>query len=1103
MATFTVTTGADVVDANDGVLSLREAVAAANATAAADTIVFAPNLFFVNTNSAANAAALEVQAGGGALTIRGDHDDDGQADVAFIGGFSHHVTVRAGANLTLVGVDLINGYAGGGIAASGTNGAQGAASTAAPQLVSPNGQYNYYPQLDNDPALSGAERALLEAYHGQDGADASAAGTGGAGGAGAAGSHKAGAIVNAGTLTLIRVGLGDNEAGGEAGGTGGQGGMGGFELKGRNGIHGHSYISGLLEPLYLERWGGPGGAASGGDGGDGSQGGDGGRGGAGGAGGNAAGAILNEAGATLSLTDVVFGGRLVSGYIERGNEATGGNGGRGGAGGAGRAGGVGGDGAANGYVDSGAYMVEFRYDAQGNIYYLPETALLATYSYRSGASIGNGGNGGDGGDGGAAGANGRGGHAAGAVLNLGTLTGRAAVADLNQATAGAGSPTGGGVGQGGAGASGARGGVGGDGQLANFDIAADTPYSAFQAIYDAQLGTRETGATGTTGVAGVAGANGTAGAAGQSSAGILTLPSGAQSVTEADALVYVHRLNGNADATNRISFNIIRIGEVDSALTVNWRIVGTGAQAVTATDFAGNVLPAGTVTLAAVTGYTLGATYDRTGGSVVAKSVARIDLDLAAALPGEFREGFRIELTSVTSSAPSVTAALGTAAVSGFVAGLAAPAGPTAGPDSLDGTDADNAIDGLGGNDTINGLGGNDTITGGPGADLMRGGTGNDRYSVDTALDQVVELVNQGTDTVLTTLATYVLGANVENVTATNAVAHRFTGNTLANVMAGNAGVDTLIGGAGNDTLQGGGANDWLYGGTNDDTFFVETATDRVIESLNQGIDTVRTAAPAYTLPAHVEKLVGTSAGGQALTGNGLANAVTGFTGADTLNGGLGDDTLDGGAGIDRLLGGAGNDSFRIEAASDVVIELVNQGIDTVIMLGNAGYTLGAQVENLVLAGTAGATGIGNTLGNAITGNAFGNTLYGLTGNDSLDGAGGVDVLIGGIGRDTLTGGAGNDQFRFMAPGETTLLAPDRIADFTPGQDRIDLRFIDGAFATPLAYVTGAPVAAGQVGVVAAGAGTWQVRGDLDGGGADFAITVVSATGPSAAWFLL
>ena len=40
MATFTVTTTEDIIDAGDGLLSLREAVAAANDSAEADTIVF-------------------------------------------------------------------------------------------------------------------------------------------------------------------------------------------------------------------------------------------------------------------------------------------------------------------------------------------------------------------------------------------------------------------------------------------------------------------------------------------------------------------------------------------------------------------------------------------------------------------------------------------------------------------------------------------------------------------------------------------------------------------------------------------------------------------------------------------------------------------------------------------------------------------------------------------------------------------------------------------------------------------------------------------------------------------------------------------------------
>src|SRR4051794_16857552 len=44
-ATFTVTTTADVVSAGDGKLSLREAITAANATRAADTIVLGAGAF--------------------------------------------------------------------------------------------------------------------------------------------------------------------------------------------------------------------------------------------------------------------------------------------------------------------------------------------------------------------------------------------------------------------------------------------------------------------------------------------------------------------------------------------------------------------------------------------------------------------------------------------------------------------------------------------------------------------------------------------------------------------------------------------------------------------------------------------------------------------------------------------------------------------------------------------------------------------------------------------------------------------------------------------------------------------------------------------------
>ena len=58
MATLTVTTAADVVNAADGVLSLREAVVQANATGAPDTIVFAGRARRSNTDADPGSACL-------------------------------------------------------------------------------------------------------------------------------------------------------------------------------------------------------------------------------------------------------------------------------------------------------------------------------------------------------------------------------------------------------------------------------------------------------------------------------------------------------------------------------------------------------------------------------------------------------------------------------------------------------------------------------------------------------------------------------------------------------------------------------------------------------------------------------------------------------------------------------------------------------------------------------------------------------------------------------------------------------------------------------------------------------------------------------------
>jgi Ca2+-binding RTX toxin-like protein len=72
--------------------------------------------------------------------------------------------------------------------------------------------------------------------------------------------------------------------------------------------------------------------------------------------------------------------------------------------------------------------------------------------------------------------------------------------------------------------------------------------------------------------------------------------------------------------------------------------------------------------------------------------------------------------------------------------------------------------------------------------------------------------------------------------------------------------------------------------------------------------------------------------------------------------------------------------------------------------------------------------------GGTLTGGTGPDVLTGGAGSDSLAAGAGRDVLIDGAGSDTLAGGAGADVFVLSADGQA-----DRITDFTPGEDRLDL----------------------------------------------------------------
>ncbi len=256
----------------------------------------------------------------------------------------------------------------------------------------------------------------------------------------------------------------------------------------------------------------------------------------------------------------------------------------------------------------------------------------------------------------------------------------------------------------------------------------------------------------------------------------------------------------------------------------------------------------------------------------------------------------------------------------------------------------DDMLRGLGGDDTLQSGTGNDRLYGGPGDDIMRGGAGNDIYNVDSTDDQVIELPNEGTDLVGSS-ATFTLGANIERLILIGTGNIDGTGNALANILVGNAGVNELRGMGGNDI------------------YVVQTAGDKAIEQANAGIDTV-SASVSYTLGPNIENLRLTGSGNLNGTGNNLAN------------------TLTGNAGINELRGMGGNDVYVVQNTADKAIEAANQGTDRVN--SSVTFTLGANVELLVLTGNAAIDGTGNGLNNRLTGNAASNTLTGGNGSDAF-----------------------------------------------------------------------------------------------------------------------
>jgi Ca2+-binding RTX toxin-like protein len=472
------------------------------------------------------------------------------------------------------------------------------------------------------------------------------------------------------------------------------------------------------------------------------------------------------------------------------------------------------------------------------------------------------------------------------------------------------------------------------------------------------------------------------------------------------------------------------------------------------------------------------------------------------------------------------------------------------------GTAGDDTLTGSSGADTLIGEDGDDSLDGGLGADVMIGGLGDDTYRVDNPDDVTTELPGGGEDRVIARLS-WTLGEALEWLILKgdgplhgtgNALDNRIDGTAGVNILDGGAGDDRLVADAGDDTLIGGEGDDLLIGelgadsmagGAGDDIYVIDDVGDAVVELADGGIDRVM-ASLDWTLDPEVEwlSLAGTEdldgtgndldnridgnvgdnqldgaagedrlygdAGADTLIGGAGNDKLFGQSGADTLVGGDGEDSLDGGRGADSMAGGAGNDTYRVDHADDAVLEDALGGHDRVV--ASIDWTLGDDLEQLILVGADDLNGTGNAANNRLDGNAGANSLEGGDGNDrilgnagadTLIGGAGDDVLVGGWGSDVLEGGAGADRFVLRGPvvGSETTIVDFAMAD----GDVIDLRSIDASPALDgdQAFVWIGAAAFGNVAGEVRFDGT-ALAGDMDGdGAADFVVAfseVVSLT---------
>lgn len=248
--------------------------------------------------------------------------------------------------------------------------------------------------------------------------------------------------------------------------------------------------------------------------------------------------------------------------------------------------------------------------------------------------------------------------------------------------------------------------------------------------------------------------------------------------------------------------------------------------------------------------------------------------------------------------------------------------------------------------DVVQGTTFDDTLIGSYGADTLIGLAGNDSYFVYSTNSVIVDKQGEGYDSLFVGVESYRTNAEVELIQVFNSIDYQNHMQSpdalLKNLDAGwhidgNAYAQTLIGGVQSDVLDGKGGSDTLIGGLGNDIYSY-TGSEHILESPNQGYDTVRTSA-SLILPSNIDAaLVNAGARFINLTGNELNNVLVGASDTNLLAGGAGDDTLVGAGGEDAYIGGLGADTFVLNGQDAFVGEIQDYqaGTDQIVFSLNA-----------------------------------------------------------------------------------------------------------------------------------------------------------------------